>query len=123
MPGIRILVVDDEPYVASFMVSVLEGSGHKADSVLNGVEAQARLEQADFDLVFSDLRMPEMNGEQLFEWMQTSKPDIHRIMVTGLPDIEPELEAMKARGLIHSYLIKPFRTLELIQAANRLDNS
>lgn len=117
---INILVVDDEPYVAGFMTSVLDSAGHKAEFVLNGIEATEKLRQQPFDLVFSDMRMPEMNGEDLFGWMRVECPDTRRVLVTGLPDIENRLDQMKADGLIEGYLIKPFKVQDLMDVASKV---
>jgi len=65
--GARILVVDDEPEVAQMLAEIVAGAGHIADIASNGREALERITQHRYQVVLCDLRMPEMDGTELFE--------------------------------------------------------
>jgi CheY-like chemotaxis protein len=81
----RILVVDDEDFVRSLIVDVLANLGHQVDAASNGAEAIRRFEQMRYDLVVSDLRMPEMDGAALFQALRDkySSAMPRMIFVTG----------------------------------------
>ena len=84
-PGKRILVVDDEPDVADLLAEALVLDGHRVDTANSAADALTRLAAQGYDLVFSDMRMPEMSGVELYEQVALRWPGIeHRIVfVTG----------------------------------------
>jgi CheY-like chemotaxis protein len=66
----RVLAVDDDPSILAVIKDILTKSGYTVNVVPNGVEAMRRLEVDSFDLVITDLRMPEMSGPELIVQMQ-----------------------------------------------------
>ncbi len=66
----RVLAVDDDPSILAVIKDILTKSGYTVNVVPNGVEAMRRLEADTFDLVITDLRMPEMSGPELIVQMQ-----------------------------------------------------
>jgi len=64
--GARILVVDDEPGIAGVLAEVLQLDGHVVDTVGDGEAALARLAAHDYELILSDIRMPELDGPSLY---------------------------------------------------------
>ncbi len=85
IPARRILIVEDEPDVAQMLAEVLEGVGHKTEIAATGKEALARLDAEPFDLILSDMRMPDMDGRGLFETIHARNPVLAArvIFVTG----------------------------------------
>ncbi|HXX81779.1 MAG TPA: response regulator, partial [Thermodesulfovibrionales bacterium] len=104
--GGRILVVDDEPVVVKSCERTLTPEGYKVDTASNGKEAIGKLGKDNFDLVITDLKMPDMDGIELIRWIRNSKPNIGVVVITGYPSQESIKEALGLRIL--DYLPKPF---------------
>ncbi|MGZ8313328.1 MAG: response regulator, partial [Allosphingosinicella sp.] len=81
----RCLVVEDEPDVAATLRELIEREGFNVTLAANGTEAFFALDQGDFDLLFSDLRMPLLNGPELYERLCEIRPELvkHMAFVTG----------------------------------------
>ncbi|NJD62943.1 MAG: sigma-54-dependent Fis family transcriptional regulator [Deltaproteobacteria bacterium] len=103
----RILVVDDDERMRSFLSSVLREEGYGVEEARNGTEGLAKLSGADFDLVITDLRMPDMSGLALMQEGKKARPDVRWILITAYGSIGNAVEAMKAGA--SDYLTKPFR--------------
>ena len=102
--GSHILVVDDEPLVLDLLIDVLEDAGHKVDTAANGNEACRKLRVRGYDLVISDIRMPQMNGIDFYRNLRTLRPELeHRIVFITGDLIDPEtvqfLATVNARTL------------------------
>jgi len=109
----RILIVDDEQLVRWFMDRALRKSGHEVVTAANILEAGARLDAGDIDLLFIDLRMPEGNGTELIKKVVNS-PNQPKIIVCSA-FITPELEdEFRSSGIC--ILKKPFKLEELNNA-------
>lgn len=85
VPGHRILVVDDEPSVTDLLADILRGDGHRVTIANSGREALDRISHGAFDILLSDLRMPELDGPSLFRILEEREPAlVSRIgFVTG----------------------------------------
>ena len=111
----KILIVDDEQLVRWFLERALARRGHEIVSVSNGVEAMDALAAADFDLMFTDLRMPEENGTTLIEKVgeitngRDKKPP--RIVVCSAYITSEMIENYQNGGI--KVLRKPFKLEEL----------
>jgi CheY-like chemotaxis protein len=83
-PG-RILIVDDALDVAELLGDILRGAGHRIDTAESGRAALRKLDAADFDLIFCDLRMPELDGPGLYAELEDSRPALaaRMIFITG----------------------------------------
>jgi two-component system NtrC family sensor kinase len=84
-PARRVLVVDDEPDVASVLIELLEADGHVVDSAADGREALARIDAASYDAVLSDVKMPGLDGAGLYREVARRRPELARrfLFVTG----------------------------------------
>ncbi len=84
-PALRILLIDDELELIQTLADLLEPEGHRIDFAVNGAIALDKLRKTEFDVVVSDLRMPVMDGPQLYEALRAEKPEyINKIIyVTG----------------------------------------
>jgi len=91
----RILVVDDEEGIRSFLAESLELDGHQIDEAASGEEALERLRAKSFDLVLTDLRMPGMGGMKLLETAQAEQPEVEFIVLTAHGNVESAVQAMK----------------------------
>jgi PAS domain S-box-containing protein len=72
----RVLIIDDEPEIAETLAEMLESRGWEAIVANGGRAAMDRLQEGDFDLVITDLRMPEVDGADLFAWVQAHRPEL-----------------------------------------------
>ncbi|RMG69986.1 MAG: response regulator, partial [Nitrospirae bacterium] len=107
-----ILLVDDEEMIRSTGRMILENLGYQVTTAQNGREALEifRSDPDRFDLVLSDLIMPEMRGTVLYRELKRIRPDVKFVLITGygIHEVPPEL-----RGEFHAVVEKPFRTTEL----------
>ena len=101
----RVLVVDDEEGIREFVAEALEDDGHVVVRAKDGAEAAARLRAQAFDLVITDLRMPEMDGMALVRTARAEQPEMEVIVLTAHGSVETAVEAMKLGAF--DYLRKP----------------
>ena len=104
MPS-RILIVDDESSASEYLRLILQEDGHSVRATANGVEALIALETNPFDLVISDIRMPQMDGLELLTHLQQRWPDLPAIMLTANDGISDVVEAVQLGAV--NYLVKP----------------
>jgi DNA-binding NtrC family response regulator len=102
----RVLVVDDEIDMAESCSFFLKRAGHLATVATTGEQALALLKEAQFDLVVTDVRLPRVSGLQLLDAIKSRDPDIEVLVVTGFPEIEAAVRAIKSGAF--DYLQKPF---------------
>jgi CheY-like chemotaxis protein len=112
--GKRILVVDDEPGIATVLVEVLQLDGHIVDMVGDGEAALRKLEAEEYDLILSDIHMPDLDGPTLYREIEVRHPRLLRYFVFLTGDIiSPEIsQFLENTGV--PYLRKPF-TLEMVR--------
>jgi DNA-binding NtrC family response regulator len=101
----RILVVDDEEGVRTFVAEALERSGHEVVQAADGAAALRAAREEPFDVVLTDLRMPEMDGMTLVRTLRTEQPDVEVIVLTAFADVGTAVETMKLGAF--DYLQKP----------------
>ena len=102
----RILIIDDNETLGSGVVLMVERMGHEGAAVTSGPEGLARLAEQSFDLVITDYRMGDMDGQQVLEAVKARAPETDVMMMTAYGSIELAVEAMK-RGAI-DFITKPF---------------
>ncbi len=113
----KILVVDDEPVVLKSAERVLKAEGYTVENALSGKEALTMMEQNTYNLVLTDLKMPEMDGITLIRWMRKERPDTGIVIITGYPSQDSIKEALEL-GII-DYVPKPFTPAVLTDVTNR----
>ncbi|TNF52976.1 response regulator [bacterium] len=102
----NVLVVDDEPVVLKSCERILTSEGYSVKTASNGQDAIDILQKEDYDLVITDLKMPEVDGIDLIKWVRGSKPQTGMIVITGYPSQETIQDALNL-GIV-DYLPKPF---------------
>ncbi|MEA2064012.1 MAG: response regulator, partial [Gemmatimonadota bacterium] len=112
----RILVVDDEPLMREFLLNVLKGK-YVVDSVCDGAQAIEKIKADYFDLVITDIRMPEVNGMEVLQAVKKHSTETEVIMITSFGEVENAVTAMKI-GAFH-YLQKPFQADEVVLLVER----
>ena len=113
----RILVVDDEDQIRALLRTTLELEGYKVHVASSGAEALAALELSNFELVLTDIVMPDLDGLALLEKIHQQSPNLPVVMVTAVHDIAVAIDAMR-RGA-HDYLLKPFERGLLLGSVQR----
>ncbi len=109
--GIRILVVDDEIINLQNIHHVLSREGYHVETASCGKEAVEFLTQNHFDLIITDLKMPDMDGVQVMNVAKEMQPDAEVIIITGYATVNSAVEAM-AEGAFY-YMSKPIKLNEL----------
>jgi len=100
-----ILIVDDEPLIRELLSEVLEKDGYQVVSVSNGHQALRKIRQNYFDVVITDVRMPEMDGITLLKKIKELSPATSVIVITAYGSIDDAVKAMKMGA--SDYLTKP----------------
>jgi len=107
----NIMVVDDEKIVRESFLHWFRKIGHHVEAAASGTEALSRLTRAPFDLMFVDIKMPEMDGIELLEKIKSDYPDTAVVIITAYGSIEPAIKAMQIGAA--DYLLKPFKPEQL----------
>ena len=80
----RILLVEDEPAICDLCQRVLTGEGFEVDIAVNGKVAQDMIEEKQYDLFLFDIKLPVMNGRELYQWLKEKHPkQISKVIFTS----------------------------------------
>lgn len=112
----KVLVVDDDPVVGKSFDRVLSGKGYAVITARNGEEALTKLRTENYDVVFTDIKMPGMNGLEVAERVKASQPWLPVVIITGYGTDASEARA-KAAG-VSGFLRKPLSP-EMIEDSAR----
>lgn len=107
----QLLVVDDEEIARKNLEHILTRENYEVVTASNAPEAMKRMEENEFDVVLSDLRMGKVDGMELLEKIRIKYPDVKVIMVTGYATIDSAIEAMR-KGAFY-YVAKPYKLAEV----------
>lgn len=113
----RVLVVDDEEVVHASLRKILSRLGYGVQGVLSASEALERLASESFDLIITDLMMPQMNGIELLKELRSRGCKTPILMVTGYPTIRTAVQALRLGAV--DYVAKPFTRKELLSPVKR----
>ena len=109
----KVLIVDDEPSIREILSLILEDAGYNVVTAENGVAALDILKADwDFDLLLTDLRMPHMDGVELFERAREINADIEAVIISAYSDVKKAVKAIKLG--VFDYLQKDFDSEELL---------
>lgn len=111
----RILVVDDEPLVREFIRRALESAGHSVSEAQNGSVATGLAKLMPFDLVITDMIMPQKEGLETVREIRDTKPEARILAISGQSNLDLAKE-LGADGV----LAKPFRKPDLLAAVDAL---
>lgn len=112
----RVLVVDDDPVVARSFDRVLSGKGYAVISARDGTEALEKLAREDYDAVFTDIKMPGMDGLEVATRIKATQPWLPVVIVTGYGT--PSSEAYAKKIGVSGFLRKPLSP-EMIEDSAR----
>jgi hypothetical protein len=113
----RILIVDDDNDIISFLCDIFSENGYKPTGFTSGKEALEALKEQEFDLLLADLMMPEMDGIELLKAALKTDSSLVVIIMTGYSTIRTAIEARKAGAF--EYILKPFKSSELLTTVSR----
>jgi CheY-like chemotaxis protein len=116
-PKAKILCVDDEPVILDSFRKILVLEGYYVDTVEKGSEALHLVRTNHYDFVFTDLKMPEMDGVEVTKAVKHIRPDIDVIIITGFASVDTAVETMKFGAM--DYVEKPFTEDELLDFVNK----
>ncbi len=111
-PARRILAVDDEPNIRSFIGRALTAAGYVTDSASTGTEGLRRALAGHYDLIILDLVMPDMKGRDFLDRLLSQRPDQAVMVLSCLADVATKVDCLE-RGA-QDYLTKPFSLAELL---------
>ncbi|MEJ2189239.1 MAG: response regulator [Acidobacteriota bacterium] len=114
---LHILVVDDEAIVGKRLKPALEREGYEIETFERGADAVARIDEVEFDLVVTDIRMDEVDGLQVLDHALARSPRTKVIIISGYATLELAREAL-AKGAF-DFVAKPFKPEELREAIRR----
>lgn len=107
----RILVVDDNKELREILEEYLKEEGHDVNGSTNGRDALERHRKDPFDLIVTDLNMPEISGMELIRAVRKENPDTEFVIITGYASMDSAVEAVRMGAF--DYIVKPFRMEEL----------
>jgi len=113
----RILVVDDEPVVTRGCKRVLDEVGYQVDTAATGRDGLNRAVEGQFDLVVTDLRLPDLSGMDLIRALRSRRPETAIVVITGFGTVANAVEAVKLG--VSDYLEKPFTPEQITEAVRR----
>ena len=118
----KILVIDDEGLVTTSLRQLLHKSGYDVDIANNGHVAMEKVKANDFDLIISDIRMPEINGVEVIKGIreylkQEARPSVPEILITGYASKENLEESKKLK--VADYIYKPFNIKDFLEVVKK----
>lgn len=117
--GGKVLVVDDDPGVRGLLSQILSDSGrYEADVAADGVEALAKARHGGYDVIFTDLTMPRMNGMEFLRTIRQVDAGIPVVVITGTQRMEIAIAAMREGA--SDFITKPFRVDKIVATADRI---
>jgi CheY-like chemotaxis protein len=111
-PKAKILCVDDEAVILDSFRKILVLDGYCVDTIETGKEALGLIQNHSYDFLFTDLKMPEMDGVEVTKSAKHLRPDIDVVIITGYATVETAVECMKFGAM--DYVQKPFTEDELL---------
>lgn len=109
--NVKIMVVDDEAIMRNLLLKILEQEGYRVTLVSSAKEAIEKLNSEKFEIVLSDVKMPEINGFELLKKIKNEWPQTAIIMMTGYGDAYTVKEALILGA--DEYITKPFKSHEV----------
>lgn len=116
LPALRMLIVDDDPTIGEMLQRLLERTGHRIVVARDGMTALRLYREQEFDLVLTDLMMPEMNGVELVQKLRDLDPNATTLVFTGQA-LEEQIDQALAAGAV-SVLYKPFELQDFLNAVS-----
>lgn len=114
----HILIIDDEAALRQTLTRILQRAGYHVTSAASGQEGLDYLSRLPFDLVYLDIRMPDMNGMEVLKIVHASYPELPVVLFTAQPDLSSALEALRQGAT--DYLLKPLQPKDIVERTNAI---
>ena len=108
----RVLVIEDEPRISSFLTRALSAEGFGVDGAANGIKGLNLAQRGQYDMVLLDLMLPELDGLSVLRELMSSRPELPVLVLSALTDVESKVECLTLGAF--DYVAKPFQLAELI---------
>ncbi len=115
---VKILVLDDEEVVCTRLKPALEKDGYYVETFTSSTAARERLGEQRFDIVVTDLKMPEVGGMELLQFVGERWPDTRVIIISGFATVEVTRSAFQSG--VHDVIAKPFKIGQLKELIRRI---
>lgn len=112
----KVLVIDDEQVVLDSVSKIMTAENYEVDVSLSGREGLNLAILRDYDIVFTDIRMPDIGGMKVLRDIKRAKPFLPVVIITGYATIKSSVQAMKLGAT--DYIEKPFTPDELVSAVD-----
>lgn len=109
----HILIIDDEASLRQTLARILQRAGFEVTTAANGAEGASLVSQHPFDLVYLDIRMPDMSGLELLKSIHAKYPELPVILFTAQPDLNSAVDAL--RNGATDYLLKPLKPQAVVE--------
>ena len=113
----QVLVVDDEVYIREILKSTFDGAGYECVTVGSAEAALTALASQEFDIAFTDIRMPGKQGMELLQEIKAGHPEVIVLMITAIDNANTAIESMRLGA--YDYIIKPFNLDQVLASASR----
>jgi two-component system, OmpR family, response regulator len=114
---LRLLVIEDEPKLASLLCRTLSATGYEVASAGNGVEGLALACEDDFDLIVLDLLLPDLDGFAILEQLVRRRPGQQVLVLSALSDVGSKVRCLEFGAV--DFVAKPFELAELLARVRR----
>jgi DNA-binding NtrC family response regulator len=114
----NVLVVEDDPVIRQFLETAIQKRSCNITSVADGRSALKAISEKDYDLVFADLKIPQVSGMKVLEYAKKTRPDTSVVISTAYGSIENAVEAMRKGAF--DYLTKPFSIQDIFDVIDRV---
>ena len=116
----KILIVEDEPSVRYVFQEVLEREGFDVEVAVNGAEAEAKLNEHNYILFILDIKMPEINGMELYEYISRQYPEFIERVIFASGDVLSKETRTFLEKTGRPFLFKPFNISDLVKTVNEV---
>jgi DNA-binding response OmpR family regulator len=113
----KVLVIDDEPKIVSFVTRALTARGYRVDSAESGAEGLELIRMGGYAVVVLDLRLPDIDGIEVLRTTMEDRPDQQVIVLSALPDVETKVQCLDLGAA--DYVTKPFSLTEFVARVRR----
>ncbi|MCL2457810.1 MAG: response regulator [Desulfobulbus sp.] len=117
---LRILILDDEPIVCKRLKPAFQKLGHTVETFTDSGQALARLREAVFDIVVTDLKMEGADGIQVLNGAKASSPETQVIVITGFATLETAKESYRKGAF--DFVAKPFKLRDILDCVKRIED-
>ncbi|MEJ2104793.1 MAG: response regulator [Ignavibacteriaceae bacterium] len=115
---LKILVLDDEEIVVTRLKAALEKDGYIVETFIDSRLAKERIEQNKFDIVVTDLKMANIDGMQLFQFIKQKYPDTEVILISGFATLDVVKNGLQAG--VRDVIAKPFKISQIKELINKI---